>query len=311
MTADAAGAAAPPAAAGLPGRYFDPAVLARISNLTVRARHVVEGLMAGMHRSALRGLSVEFSEHRAYAPGDELRRIDWRLVGRQDRWFVKEYEAETNLRAYLVVDASASMTYRGGGAALTKFGYAATIAASLAHLMLLQRDAVGLALAGAGETRLVPPRARLHHIHALIAELEGAQPAGAAAVGEALGTVAASQRRRGLFVVVSDLLDDPESLDRGLRRLRHRRNDVVVLQVLDRDELELPFRRLTLFRDLEGPERVVTDPREIRREYRALVEAHVAAVRSLCRRHGADHALFVTDEPLDRALVRFLARREG
>jgi len=286
-------------------------VLARIASLAVRARHVVEGLMAGLHRSALRGLSVEFAEHRAYAPGDEMRRIDWRLLGRQDRWFVKEYEAETNLRAYLVVDASASMGYRGEGAPLSKFGYAATVAASLAHLLLVQRDAVGLAVAGGAGVRLVPPRSRPHHLRALLAELEAAAPEGRAPVGEALAAVAAAQRRRGLFVVVSDLLDEPGELELGLRRLRHRHNDVVVLQVLDRDELELPFRRLTLFRDLEGPEHLVTDPREIRREYRAAVEEHLAAVRRVCRRHGADHALLRSDEPLDRALVRFLARREG
>ena len=310
MTASAAPAGLP-AGRSLPGRYFDPAVLARIANLAVRARHVVEGLMAGLHRSALRGLSVEFSEHRAYAPGDELRRIDWRLLGRQDRWFVKEYEAETNLRAYLVVDASASMGYRGASAALSKFGYAATVAASLAHLMLLQRDAVGLALAGDGSARLVPPRARPHHLHALIAELEGAVPSGRAAVGEALAAAASAQRRRGLYVVVSDLLDDPAGLERGLQRLRHRHNDVIVLQVLDRDELDLPFGRLTLFRDLEDAAELVTDPREVRREYRAVLEEHLAEVRRACRRHGADHALLVTDEPLDRVLVRFLARREG
>ena len=162
----------PRGAPGRPGRYFDPVVLARISNLTLRARHVVEGLMAGLHRSSLRGLSVEFAEHRPYTPGDELRRVDWKLFSRQDRYFVKEYEAETNLRAHLFVDASASMGYAGPG--ISKYDYAATLAASLAYLMLLQRDAVGLVVMGAGAPRVIPARSQPHHLHAIIAELEGA-----------------------------------------------------------------------------------------------------------------------------------------
>ena len=293
----------------LPGRYFDPTVLARISNLTLRARHVVEGLMAGLHRSSLRGLSVEFSEHRAYAPGDELRRVDWKLFGRQDRYFVKEYEAETNLRAHLFVDASASMGYAGSG--LSKYDYAATVAASLAYLMLLQRDAVGLVLMGAGPPRVLPPRSRLHHLRAIIAELEAARPAGAADVRATLADVAGGLHRRGLCILVSDLLDDPQGLELGLRHLHHRKNDVMVLHVADRDELELPFDRLTLFRDLERPLELTTDPREIRREYRAVFEEHLAAVRGLCRRGGADYELLVTDQAPERALVRYLARREG
>ncbi len=302
--------AAPPRRAPRPGRYFDPVVLARISNLTLRARHVVEGLMAGLHRSPLRGLSVEFSEHRAYAPGDELRRIDWKLFGRQDRYFVKEYEAETNLRAHLVVDASASMAYAGAGG-VSKFEYAATLAASLAYLMLLQRDAVGLVLLGPGGLRLLPPRAQPHHLHALIAELETTRPGGAADVRGALTELAGGLRRRGLCILISDLLDEPAGLDLGLRHLHHRRNDLMVLHLADRDELELPFEKTTLFRDLESSLELTTDPREIRREYRAAIGEHLGRVRESCRRAGADYDLLVTDEPLDRALVRYLARREG
>jgi uncharacterized protein (DUF58 family) len=299
----------PRGAPGRLGRYFDPAVLARISNLTLCARHVVEGLMAGLHRSSLRGLSVEFAEHRPYTPGDELRRIDWKLFSRQDRYFVKEYEAETNLRAYLFVDASASMGY--GGAGFSKYDYAATLAASLAYLMLLQRDAVGLVLMGAGAPRVLPARSQPHHLHAIIAELETARPGGATDVRAALAGVAGELHRRGLCILISDLLDDPQGLEQGLRHLHHRRHDLMVLHLADRDELELPFRKLTLFRDLEGALELTTDPREIRREYRATIDEHLAQVRALCRRSGADYDLFVTDQPLDRGLVRYLARREG
>jgi len=299
----------PHGAPGRPGRYFDPVVLARISNLTLRARHVVEGLMAGLHRSSLRGLSVEFAQHRAYVPGDELRRIDWKLFGRQDRYFVKEYEAETNLRAYLFVDASASMGYTGAG--IAKYDYAATLAASLAYLMLLQRDAVGLVVMGPGAPRVLPARSQPHHLHAIIAELEAARPTGATDVRAALAEVAGGLHRRGLCILISDLLDDPQGLEQGLRHLHHRRHDLMVLHLADRDELELPFRKLTLFRDLEQALELTTDPREIRREYQAAIQEHLAQVRELCRRSGADYDLFVTDQSLDRALVRYLARREG
>jgi len=300
----------PHGAPGRPGRYFDPVVLARISNLTLRARHVVEGLMAGLHRSSLRGLSVEFSEHRAYAPGDELRRIDWKLFGRQDRYFVKEYEAETNLRAHLFVDASASMAYAGAGG-VSKFDYAATLAASLAYLMLLQRDAVGLVLMGPGAPRVLAPRSQPHHLHAIIAELEAARPGGATDVRAALAEVAGGLHRRGLCILISDLLDDPAGLALGLRHLHHRKNDLMVLHLADRDELELPFSKTTLFRDTESAAQLTTDPREIRGEYRAALQEHLREVREECRGGGADYELFVTDEPLDRALVRYLARREG
>jgi uncharacterized protein (DUF58 family) len=297
----------PRGAPGRPGKYFDPVVLARISNLTLRARHVVEGIMAGLHRSALRGLSVEFSEHRAYAPGDELRRIDWKLFGRQDRYFVKEYEAETNLRAYLVVDASGSMGY--GGAGVSKLEYASYIAASLAYLMLLQRDAVGLAVVGAGGLRVVPPRSQPHHLHALIAELEAVRPGGRPRLREALAAVAAAQHRRGLFIILSDFLDGTEELELGLKHVHHRKNDIMAFHVADRDELDLPFTKVTLFRDLEEPLSVTTDPREVRALYREALEEHLARVRAVCRRNAVDHELFPTDRPLDRALVRYLARR--
>lgn len=292
-----------------PGKYFDPLILARISNLTLRARHVVEGLMAGLHRSSLRGLSVEFSEHRAYSPGDELRRIDWKLFGRQDRYFVKEYEAETNLRAHIFVDASGSMGYAGAG--VSKLDYAGYLAASLAYLMLLQRDAVGLVVLAAEGPRVVPPRSQPHHLRALIAELEAVRPGGRTRLREALAEVAAGQRRRGLFILISDFLDEPEDLELGLKQVHNRKNDLMVLHLADRDELELPFTKITLFRDLEEPLAVTTDPREIRREYRAAIDEHVGRVRDLCRRNAADYELFRTDQPLDRALVRYLARREA
>jgi uncharacterized protein (DUF58 family) len=292
---------------GRPGKYFDPVILARISNLTLLARHVVEGLMAGLHRSSLHGLTVEFSEHRPYTPGDELRHIDWKLFGRQDRYFVKEYEAETNLKAYIFLDASASMGY--GRKGVTKLEYGSFIAASLAYLMLLQHDAVGLVTMDGEGLNVIPPRSSSHHLRALTNTLENLVPSGRTNIGAALKEVAGKLHRRGLFIIISDLIDDPEGVELGIRHLHNRKNDVMVFHVADRDELDLPFSRVTLFRDLEEDIEVTTDPRAIRGEYRRAVEEHLGKVKGSCHANNADYDLFLTDEPLHRSLVRYLARR--
>ena len=302
------GASAPGGEAGRPGKYFDPLVLARISGLSVVARHVVEGLMAGLHRSSLHGLSMEFSEHRPYVPGDELRHIDWKLFARQDRYFVKEYEAETNLKAYIFLDVSASMGY-GGEGGVTKLQYGSFIAASLAHLMLLQRDSVGLAAMGESADTVIPPRSRSNHLKVLIDTLEKLEPSGKTNIERSLEEVAATIRRRALFIIISDFIDEPERLELGIKHLRHRKNDIMVFHLHDRSELDLPFEKMTLFRDLEDDLEITTDPRAIRREYREVVEEHFRGVKDLCHAHGADYGRFVTDEPLHRSLVRYLARR--
>lgn len=293
---------------GRPGKYFDPVVLARISNLTLLARHVVEGIMAGLHRSSIHGLSVEFSEHRAYAPGDELRRIDWKLFARQDRYFVKEYEAETNLKAYIFVDSSASMGYRSGE--VSKLEYGCYIAASLAYLMLLQRDAVGLVTMGDEGVKVVSPRSSPHHLRAVISGLERLEPGGRMDILGALHEVASKLHRRGLFILLSDFIDDPDRIERGIRHLHYRKNDIMAFHIADRDEVDLPFKRVTLFRDLEEELEVTTDPREIRKEYREAVQSHLKRVREACHANATDYDLFLTDEPLHQSLVRYLARRE-
>lgn len=291
-----------------PGKYFDPVVLARISNLTLLARHVVEGIMAGLHRSSIHGLSVEFSEHRAYAPGDELRRIDWKLFARQDRYFVKEYEAETNLKAYILIDSSASMGY--GSGKVSKLEYACYIAASLSYLMLLQRDAVGLVTVSDDGVKVVSPRSTPHHLRAVISELERLEPAGRMDILGALHDVASKLHRRGLFILLSDFIEDPDRIERGVRHLHYRKNDIMAFHIADRDEIELPFKRVTLFRDLEEDLEVTTDPKEIRREYREAVQSHINRVRDVCHANAADYDLLLTDEPLHQSLVRYLARRE-
>jgi uncharacterized protein (DUF58 family) len=289
--------------------YFDPLVLAKISTMSLRARHVVEGLLSGLHESPYRGYSVEFAEHREYAPGDEIRRIDWKAYGKFDRYFVKEYEEETNLRAYLLLDASASMDY--GSQGLTKFDYGCYLAVSLAYLMLRQGDYVGLVTFGEQVQRYIPPRSGLKHMQALTTHLEATRPQGETHLDQVLREIAAKLTKRGMIIVISDLFDVPEVVMRALQYFRHRRNEVMVFHLLDHHELEFPFDRLTVFEDLENAAlRVLAEPRTIRQAYLEQIQTFVDEYRRACRRERIDYNLFPTTTPLDIALTRYLARRK-
>jgi uncharacterized protein (DUF58 family) len=288
--------------------YFDPKVLASISNLYLRARWVVEGMMSGLHRSRAKGFSVEFEAHREYSPGDEIRRIDWKALGKFDLYFIKEYEDETNLRAYLCLDTSASMDYASDG--VTKFDYGCTLAASLAYLILRQQDAAGLVTFSDRIESFVPPRAKRDYLAQILHPLENRGPAGETKVGKILEEVAGQIKRRGLVVLVSDLLDEPEQIIKGLRLFRFKGNDVVVFHLLDPAELELPFEGNILFEDMEAANlRVVADPRAIRTTYRQVVDEFVGMMRKQCHDSAIDYQLISTVTPLDKALASYLSWR--
>ena len=290
-------------------RYFDPLVLAKISTMALRARYVVEGMLSGMHQSPYRGYSVEFAEHREYAPGDELRRIDWKAYGKFDRYFIKEYEEETNLRATLLLDTSASMAY--GSKGLSKFDYSCYLAASLAYLMLRQGDYVGFVTFNANVQRYIPPRSGLQHLQALMQHLEGLQPQGETHLDQALNELAGKITKRGMIVVISDLFDDPDNILKTLKFFRHRRNEVMVFHVLDQDELEFPFERLAVFEDMEDSSmRILADPRSVREAYLKHIQSFIDVYRQACRREKIDYNCFPTTTPLDIALTRYLARRQ-
>jgi uncharacterized protein (DUF58 family) len=227
---------------------LDPHVLSRVKNLSLRARTVVDGVMAGIHPSRARGFSSEFQGHREYADGDDIRHVDWKAYGKSDRYFIKEYQDTTNLRAYLVLDCSASMAY--GSGVWTKFDYASTLVASLAYLLLTQQDAAGLILFSGGTATRVSSRGTRGHLLAILNALEKRKPSGSTSTGATLQEVAATLGRKGLVILVSDLLDEPEEVLKGLKQLRSRGHEVLVFQVLDRDELEFPFHRPTLFLDM-------------------------------------------------------------
>lgn len=289
--------------------YFDPKVLAGISNLALRARWVVEGMLSGVHKSRAKGFSVEFEEHREYTPGDEIRRIDWKAFGKFDRYFIKEYEDETNLRAYLLLDGSASMDYASDG--ITKFDYGCTLTASLAYLILKQQDAAGVVTFSNRIESFVPPRAKRDYLLQILHALENRGPAGETNVGKILDELAGQIKRRGLIILVSDLLDEPEPILKGLRQFRFKGNDVIVFHLLDPAEMELPFDGNILFEDLEAANlEVIADPRAIRATYKQVVQEFITEMRKQCRDSAIDYQLISTATPLDQALASYLSWRD-
>ena len=293
--------------------YLKPEILARIVPLGLRAQRVVEGTMSGLHRSPLHGLSVEFADYREYTPGDDLKRLDWRAFARSNRYYIKRYEEETNFRATLLLDASASMRYgrsaqRGEGG-FTKFGYAATLAASLAVLCIKQRDAVGLALFDEAQRSWLRPSAAQSQLVKILDTLESAKPDRQTDLGLVLNNVAGQINSRGLVVVISDLLCDLDALYRGLGRLQHRGHDILVFHILDKEEIELPFNDSVLFRDIEGSEELFAEPWAFRQAYHRAMDAFIADTASRCRMAGIDYAMLTTSDDLGQGLSQFLHQR--
>jgi uncharacterized protein (DUF58 family) len=284
-----------------------PEAIARIARLELRARAVVEGVLAGLHKSPYKGQSVEFLQHREYVRGDDLRRVDWKVWGRQDRLYVKEFEEETNLRLALLVDASASMDYRSGP--LSKYDCAATLAASLAWLALSHGDAAGCAVFDDKVRASVPARTKRSQLTSVVEVLETPRGGRGTAFMPVLRSLAETLPRRGLVVVVSDLLGDRDGVFKGLQMLRKRGHDLVLLHVLDDDELDFPFDGPTRFEGLEIPDHIACNPRALRAGYLAALEDFLADVRRQAAAARCDYSLVRTREPLDAALVKFLSRR--
>lgn len=286
---------------------LDPAVLEKLSGLTLVARRVVEGFMAGQHTSPYRGSSVEFAQHRPYTPGDELRNIDWRVFARSDRLVVKEYIVETNLSCHLLLDASESMAY--GSLGWTKFDYARWCAASLAHLILSQRDTAGLVVFDEGHRTKVPPAGGAPQEAAIIGTLEGAEPTGPTGIGKALGLLAPRLRQRGIVMIFSDFFDDLDSVRSGIERLVHGGHEVVLFQVMDPRETDFAFDSLMKLEGLENTGAHKVDPKAIRDAYLEEIEAHNHALARAARGLSTDHLAISTADSLDAVLSAYLARR--
>lgn len=288
---------------------LDPKLLAKLGNVQLRTRVVVEGLLSGLHRASHQGQSVEFAEHKEYAPGDDLRHIDWKAYGKLDRHYVKQFEHETNLRAFLVIDASASMGYRGDEG-LSKLEYASVLAASLAYLLVRQQDAVGVVVAAGDQLRYLPPRAHAGHFPAVLSTIEAMEPEGTTDLARAMDFVAEKARRRAAVFVLSDLFDFQAGAVERIADLRRMKNDVSLFHVLDPWELEFPFDDATRFLGMEGEGLLEVDPREIRDSYLREIEALCERARRLCLEADMDYEQVRTDTPMDRLLLRTLARRE-
>jgi uncharacterized protein (DUF58 family) len=289
-------------------RFLDPAVITRLGTMELKARTVVEGFLSGLHRSPYKGFSVEFAEYRQYLPGDDLSTLDWKVYARSDRHYVKKYEEETNLECHLLLDVSASMAYRGG-APMSKLEYGSVLAASLAFLMNRQRDATGLIAFDERIAFRLPASARPGHLHALLLGLEQLKPGTRSDVGRPLHQLAEALVKRSLVVLISDLLDDPEPIIKGLRHLRFRGTDVVVFQLLDPHELTFPFHGASRFRDVESNDEVTADPASVRAGYlRELAGLTLRFDREL-RGAGIDYVQLDTSQPLDFALLSYLSAR--
>lgn len=289
-----------------PKQYLDPKVLDSIKKLELRARLVVEGFVSGMHESPYRGFSVEFAQHREYVPGDDIRFVDWKVYAKSDRIYIKEFEEETNLKAHLFVDHSESMAY---GEERSKFDYAATCAASLAFLIQQQSDAVSLTLFDEGITsQLVPSNSRAQ-LGNILHRLQEAKATGQTKIATVLHEMAGRISKKGLVILLSDLFDDPDELLSGLRHLRHRGHDVLLFHVLDHDEVEFPFERMTMFEGMEAMPELLADPKSLRDAYLKEVQDFEQKIRRGCQAMRVDYQRIVTRQHLDIALTTYLAKR--
>lgn len=288
-------------------RFLDPKVLASISNLELRAKTAVEGFLTGLHKSPYHGFSVEFTEYRPYHPGDDLRHIDWKVFARSGRYYLKQYEDETNVRCHILLDCSASMGY--GSESMTKLEYGRTLASALTYFMMGQRDAVGLITFDDKMRDYLPARYRQGHLMHILRVLANLTLGAGTNLARPVSDLAFSLHRKGMTIVISDLLDDEAAIVKGLQALRFKGNDVIVFHTLDQAELTFPFERLSEFEDAENHQTLTVAPRAIRQDYLRELERFCSFYRQQCQASGIDYCLLNTAKPLDNALSTYLSKR--
>lgn len=290
-------------------KYLSPETLAKLHGLDLKARLIVEGYVSGLHKSPYHGFSIEFAEHREYAPGDDLRYVDWKVFGKSDRIYLKQYEEETNFACYILLDTSESMRYKSDRAAVSKLEYAQYVAAALAYLVLQQQDAIGLATFDTTVRNFVRASSHPSHLKQLCHTMDVSPATGETSIGPIFHDLAERIRKRGMVVILSDLFDDVPSLLLGLKHLRHRRHEVLVMQVVDPAEQDFPFQDPTLFKGLENLPEQLTEPRSLQKAYRQEFENFLLELRRGCRDLHMDYTLLRTDAPLDVSLRSFLTSR--
>lgn len=289
-------------------KYLKPETVAQLQNIEIKARLVVEGFITGLHRSPYHGFSVEFAEHRQYRHGDETRNIDWKVFARTNKYFVKQYEEETNLRSMIAIDRSASMKYASKGN-IPKFEYASYLAAALSMLMIRQRDAVGLALYDTEVRTFLPPNSKPSYINAILNTLAATTPSDETHTATALDMLAERIKRRGLVVIISDFFDDARSVLNALKHFRHRNHEVIAFQLLDPREIDFKLGAGATFRDMETGEEMITNPYHIQSSYKQAVNEHINLIKRECLNHQIDYFLIDTSMPFDKALRDYLIKR--
>lgn len=290
-------------------KYLQPQTIAQLKNYELKARLVVEGFITGLHRSPYHGFSVEFTEHRQYRPGDDLKRIDWKVYGRSERYYIKQFEEETNLRCTIAVDTSASMKFASKGN-VSKFEYASYLAAALSYLMIKQRDAVGLALYDSELHTFLPPKSKTSYLNNLLKTLDNVEPQNKTSTSDVLEKIAKLIKRRNLVIVISDFFDDPESVINALKRFRHRNHEVLAFQILDPTEINMDFGTGVNLKDMETGEELVTQPHQIKKAYKAAVQNFVKNIKTSCHKHNIDYHLIDTSTPFDKALRDYITKRK-
>jgi uncharacterized protein (DUF58 family) len=290
-------------------KYLNPQTLASLQGLELRARLIVEGYVSGVHRSPYHGFSIEFAEHREYVSGDDLRHVDWKVFGKTDKIYLKQYEEETNLVSYMLLDTSESMRYKSDAAALSKLEYAQCIAGALAYLILQQQDSVGLATFDKEIRALIRASSNPSHLKQLLHVMEESVPERKTATGPIFHDLAERLKKRGIVLILSDLFDDVNTMLAGLKHFRHRRHEVVLFHILDPAELDFPFDQMTLFKGLEQMPEVLTDPRALRKAYLQEFNAYLRQLRQGCRTQRIEYVEMRTDQPLDIALSSYLSSR--
>ena len=289
--------------------FLRPDVVSRLASMEMRARLVVEGFITGLHKSPYHGFSVEFAEHRQYMPGDEIRRIDWKIYGKTDRFYIKQFEEETNLKAYICIDASKSMDFKSEGS-VTKLEYASYLAAALAYLLMHQQDAAGLVVYDETVRKYLPPHSTRSYLQTILIELQNLKAAQKTGTAKALNAVAEQIRRRGLVIVFSDLFDNQDEVMQALKHFRYNNNEVLLFHVLDPRERNFAFGRDAIFRDLETGEEMMTQPFQIQRAYQSAMNEFIERYKRECREQRIDYVLLDTATPFDKALYEYLIKRK-
>ena len=289
-------------------KYLNPSVISKLNSLELRARLVVEGFMVGLHKSPYHGFSVEFSEHRPYMQGDSLKDIDWKVYGKTERFFIKQYEEETNLKSYILLDTSRSMNYASEGN-ISKLEYASTLVAGLSYLMFHQQDAVGLSLYSEKINKYLPPKASKAYLQEILKSLSEPQASNKTNTASSLHTIAEKIKRRGLVIIVSDLFDDINSVLTALKHFRYKKNEVIVFQILDPQERNFVFGTDAIFKDMETEDEITTQPYQIQKVYKEAMSEFVGRIKAECLNSNIEYNLIETSMPFDKALFSYIQKR--